>query len=1005
MRRLIRIVLALVLGVVLLAGSLWLYLFPFGGAERIVNSQLDSLVTPRHNVEIRVGNISGDLLSGVVLEDVSIRFTDSTGEYVLALLPRVAAAYSLANLWNREYILEYAVLDSALITLMQDSTGRWRLPDLSATGDAGGSVPTFSVADLKIIGAVITVIRPADTLQFDNITLAGAIRGGDGTYALDLRRLAFTSTTRNVEVTTASGQVTYTDGLLVFKNVEAVSRGARLRLDGSVTFKDILQGQIIFDVNNADMSVLSEYMGISYTGVIDVNGAVLFDRESVRGSASVAGDFEFLVFENLYTSFEFRNRRVRVDTLYGTVFGNCTIDGRGELDLSDEIEHYYLKARIRNFNLEEMLPNSFRSDLTGFLELNGEAFSTDRLRLAIHTELHDSRFDDYALHHARGELLVTADSIVFVDSFRVDYYENVITATGRIDYSEDIDLAIAAEVDNFNRFAGQFFVDRPGGRAQVEAVLSGQSSDPDVRGLLTSDSLWVYDLYSSGASISVQIEKFLTSRRGECEVRLGCGSAWGTPFDSGYMQLAIDSNLVSIESLTVGNEYAQITGSGLLDYLADPMLLFIDSIDVDLFDRTFHNRSPIELTIDSLGFDVRRGELGNGGARLALTGRVNYDESVDVAANVKDVPLRPWLQLFDTTLALRGNVSFDAQVEGMLATPVFSIYGVIDSLMYRDLVLGRLVSGAHYADRLLTLDSLIVLSDAGEYRANGSVHVDLAIAPNVMERFPDLPLDMRLTARDSRFDLVSVIMPSVEQLDGDFFADISLSGTPHDPHLQGEAYITGARLKYFDLEHSFFSDSASVTMTDNRIIIDGINTYVRDKKHGGRKRPAILEGEIVVKTLDSLYWDVDISLPREFPAVYELDDISGVVEGELSVIGDSPPLVTGDLTVISMKYLVNFADYGQVSPVTQALLSGKDSWDLNINIDMLANYWIKNEDIDAEFAGQLNLIREDGVYRFIGEMEVLRGRGFLFDKTFHLEPGGKVTFVGDPKINPILDLK
>jgi len=50
-----------------------------------------------------------------------------------------------------------------------------------------------------------------------------------------------------------------------------------------------------------------------------------------------------------------------------------------------------------------------------------------------------------------------------------------------------------------------------------------------------------------------------------------------------------------------------------------------------------------------------------------------------------------------------------------------------------------------------------------------------------------------------------------------------------------------------------------------------------------------------------------------------------------------------------------------------------------------ANYWIKNEDIDAEFAGLLNIIREDGSYRFVGELEILRGE-FPFRQDFRIIP-------------------
>ncbi len=37
-------------------------------------------------------------------------------------------------------------------------------------------------------------------------------------------------------------------------------------------------------------------------------------------------------------------------------------------------------------------------------------------------------------------------------------------------------------------------------------------------------------------------------------------------------------------------------------------------------------------------------------------------------------------------------------------------------------------------------------------------------------------------------------------------------------------------------------------------------------------------------------------------------------------------------------------------------------------------------------------------------MEILRGRGFLFDKTFRLEPGSRVIFEGHEVLNPRLDI-
>jgi hypothetical protein len=267
-----------------------------------------------------------------------------------------------------------------------------------------------------------------------------------------------------------------------------------------------------------------------------------------------------------------------------------------------------------------------------------------------------------------------------------------------------------------------------------------------------------------------------------------------------------------------------------------------------------------------------------------------------------------------------------------------------------------------------------------------------------VERFLDQPMDVQITAHDSRFDLVSLVLPSVEQLDGDFAADFGLSGTPNDPDLEGHAFVRKARLKYFDLVDTLFSDSLGVTMHNNRIRIDQARAYSPKPKY-----PILFNGEIIVKSLDNFYYDVDVSIPEPLRITYELEDIETTAKGNLHIGGDSPPLVTGDVELVSMRYLVNFAEPYEGSPIMTALTMD-NSWDLNLSVDIPSNYWIKNDDIDAELAGQINLIREDGVMRFIGEMEIMRGRGFLFDKTFQLESGGLVVFEGNEVPNPRLDL-
>ncbi|MBU0983033.1 MAG: translocation/assembly module TamB, partial [candidate division Zixibacteria bacterium] len=390
-------------------------------------------------------------------------------------------------------------------------------------------------------------------------------------------------------------------------------------------------------------------------------------------------------------------------------------------------------------------------------------------------------------------------------------------------------------------------------------------------------------------------------------------------------------------------------------------------------------------------------------ASIAFDGRVNYDETMSFEMEAAGVLIKPWIHLFRPEVDVDGYLSGSTRVGGTFMSPVIDLTASIDSLTYRDLTLGDLTAGVKYADRLLTADSLIVSSQPGVYRAAGQFHIDLAMTAGNRDLVPDLPMNIAVSARDTRFDLVSLILPSVEDLQGEFLADFSITGTPTAPHLDGQGYLKNGRLKYFDIADTLKTDSAGVTMENNLIVIDDITTYVYDKKRR-RNSYATLEGTLTVKSLDTLHYDLDVTLEKEFPFRYELDDIEGVVEGELHIEGDTPPLVEGDLTLLSCRYRAEFASEDETGSPLMMALSGENTWDLNLNIDILSNYWIKNEDIDAEFAGFMNLIRENGRYRFIGDLEILKGRGYLFDKTFQIESGSMVIFEDIEYPNPRLDI-
>ncbi|MBD3402557.1 hypothetical protein GF420_06655, partial [candidate division GN15 bacterium] len=732
---------------------------------------------------------------------------------------------------------------------------------------------------------------------------------------------------------------------------------------------------------------------------------------------NIAGDFMFASFENLQVDFRWYENQLMLDTLYGVILDNCSIDGAGWIDFDQRPELYELTAELQNFNLNELVEGTFESDLNGAIQLAGESFKNETLVLRINADLYESSFDEYPLHRAFGDMVITTDSISFPDVLTVDYYENQFTATGVIDYDDEMFLEVDVDLPNLDRYRERLFISQPGGRGHAHGIISGRTGDPDLAAIFQSDSVWVYGLYADSCRIETQVDRFLNARQGWVTADFYAGELWGLVYDSTMAVLTLDSQYVVIDTADVQAEDISAWARGGFDYGIYPNVVRMDTVAVDLFGRGFANRQPLDIDIDSAGFVFREFTFEQRGGLLSMHGRVDYDESMDFTASADSILIAPWLRLFRPELPVNGYVSFDSDVAGTFVNPVFTLTGLVDSLTYRDLKLGDLTASGDYRSRILTIDSAVVLSDSGRYSATGFLNADLAFVTDSLDRLPDLPLDIRMTARDNQFDLISLLLPTIEQLFGDFTADVHLTGTPSQPQLEGSAMLRDAKLKYFDLANWIFADSVPVRMENNLIVFDRIESFVIDARKSerisrtvfnreikGRPSYAYIEGDITVQSLDNFVYDVYVSIPREFPFTYELEDIRGVFEGDLHVVGETPPTVEGDITLISCRYRVPFAAAEEGSPILQSFTQ-ENSWDLDLNIEILSNYWIENEDIDAEFAGEINLIREDGNYPIVGEMDILRGRGFLFDKTFRLEPRQEaVIFTGSEIPNPQLDI-
>jgi autotransporter translocation and assembly factor TamB len=1018
LKRLLLSLLALLLVAIVVS---YFYLFWWGGIEGVVARQLDRLNLSQYHLDVRIGDIRGGVLADIQLADIEIYYRDSVTSYRLADLRHARIKYSLLNLLTEDFVSSLAVFDTLDLTLRQDSSGQWLLPAFGPSDNADTPEPGTTSADgfaatiheLQLNQVTLTVEHPSDTIQLLDFSLLAGLQIDRGLLSVDLKQMAFVAADERYRLNSARGKLTYDQGIVVVQDMTIASNQTRLKLSGHGDLKAPITFRVDFNADNVDIPDVTGHFTKPIDGVLDLYGDLSYHDGALSGSAHIAGDFSIFTFENTFVQVSLQDRALSFDTLYGTILGRCAVNGRGYLDLASKPETYRLEANIRGFDLQQLVPDAMSSDLNGSIDLRGSALSKSNLELHLTTILYESTFDEYPIHEAEGDLLITTSDLTFADSFRISYFENDFLLNGSLDYSDSIDLRIDCRLNNLDRYRDKLFITEPAGHATAEARLTGLTADPDLSGMIVSDSLWIYGLFSSDFFASVDIARFLNARQGRVSVASHGGTIYDLRYDSLFSEMQTDSHLVYVTSMTAASKHADLFCTAVLDSEREPNRLWVDSVNLRLLDHRLTQQSQIIIDIDSLGFWIREGALGNDLSRLAANGFIGFDQAMDVVLSIDNVPVQPWVTLLTDTLAITGDLSAEALLQGTFLAPEFLLNGRIDSLVYQNVYLGELSSRMQYADRLLRIDTLAILSREGYYQATGMLPVDLVFTGDLIDRFPDESMNISMKAADRRFDLVMTVLPDVEQMDGRLNADFRLFGRPDQPQLEGTARITGdsvngrwvpAQLKYFDLVDPFYTDSFGVWMENNHIIIENGSIYVRDRKRSNRPVHARIDGELTLRSLSEIDYNLDVSISRGMPFRYELEDIEGRFLGDLHIEGSSPPTVYGELALISMEYRAEFATEGEGTPI-MAQLGNESSWDLNITIDILSNYWIKNQDIDAEFAGEVTVQREAGRYRLLGELEILRGKGFLFDKTFRIQPESYVTFQGLPDFNPMLNIR
>jgi autotransporter translocation and assembly factor TamB len=981
--------------------------------ETEVARYLSTLTDRTTPVKIKIGKIRSFLWGEVIVENLQIEYAEKGYEYTLLDLKRLELDFSPADLLRRKWDFKGVRLYQPKIQIKQAQDGRLLIPFLKKGKGTSEGVPNFSFPYVLFKDGKIDWFSVKKSLELDSVNFTLSLNNdkeGINLNLIDGSLLARIEKT--LELKRINGKVKIKSSQLTLEKVKLETADSKLELlSGTLDLKPIsfsinLKGDPFY---LADIKKIS---GIGLDGKLNLEGSLEGNLNRIKGNLVLDGTMFKEELSGLRTNFLFEKKKFTFYSIQGKAF-RSPVQLKGELNLGEKPESYMLEGKVKGLDLANIVATSLHSDLSGNLNMKGKSLEEKSFQLNFNLELEPGKFDRYSFSRAIGDLTVNVNEVQFGKDFQLWYKNTEVTGEGRVGFSDSLSLKGKAIFRDLSDYNGQTFVQEMGGRGEFQFKARGPVSDFSLEGRFESDSIWGYKLFSSDLKSDIKIDKFISRKGGNIQFLLLNGTAWSIPYDSLSSTIFLEGDSIRIDTTRMRNNSLSLVFSGNLDISKLPQNLTLERINLDYRGNKIESQIPakIELDKDEVRF-VQDSFRVNGGS-FTLSGKMDYEERMNLEVDLKNISVLPWERFLLPYRRVEGKADANLQIRGDFKNPELVLDIQITDCNYEGVVLGNLTGNLSYKDKLLNLDRLSLVSPDGNYSLTGSIPLDLSFYP-ILERLLDRPQNMVFKGEGNRFSLVHLFIPDVEYLQGLFKGEVNLTGTPLHPELKGNLGLSQGILKLVPLQNPITEMIAKIRMENENLFFDEVRGFASQEATTDNpmkkiwhiifpkekvKGEVLLYGNINLGDIKEPKYDLTL-VGRNLPLSYEYADLTATTDFNLEVAGALPPLVSGNIYFTQLSFKDPFTSLMQTKAGPS--IPNENLWDLRLDLSGDNNLWVLNQDMQAEFKGEVLLSRKNGDLRLLGSMETIRGKDFIYGTTFDIEKGN-FAFDNIEKIDPKLD--
>lgn len=845
------LLIVLFVGGSLLGGLVWLRT-EWGG--EFVRGQIEKHVGGLMHGEVRLGGVSGDIVSGIVLEDFALIGEDGVA---LVDVERLTVEYPLMPFFDKRIVLSRVRLERAEFNVVRDAEGGWNFRTLFRARpprppDAPPSWGSFIDIDrIEFIDTDVRVDPGGDRwpmFRWDenefldlngvlDLRLVTASRGGPE-RRFEFDELAVRTTTPEIDLRSLDGKALWTDTGIELDAIEIETAGSRIEAEGVMGSTGEAVFEVAFDSPRIDLAEVQEFVpAVRIEGMASARGRLLgppsnpnveIDEARVdtgRSIVDVTGTLRDLADIRLspldlelqalhpsdiapywdgYPFAESLSGRVRldgpprqmqVDADLRSAAGGLAVEGtvgvgRGPL-------RYNVSATTAELNLGVLIGRpGVEVVLTGGYVIEGTGTGPDELDARLVAGLGPSRvfWWDLMEGETSGRLL---GRMYLADSLTVRLANGAVSGRGQFGLAAD--GVMHAEVDvNTSRLEEVWpTLSAVRGAAVASATLDGTYRSFDVVADVEGSDLEIGGVTADRYEGEVTLEDVGGAMTMRSEGRIAGLRAAGIFSDTGEVDVTYGDRTMQLAGVLHSFDESRTVLSGEVSFADEPTTFTLTSLAHTSPSGNWVMAPSSRLVVGGPSVRFESFEMVGGVQRIRADGELPLDDG-EAALDIElaDFELAEFARLSRRPSGdWTGRLTAIGRIEGPRAAPTIEVDGTVTGGRIFDLRFHRITGRMAYGERIADVDVTVTTPTEGhDVVLTGRVPIDLSLTA-VADRLPNRPVDFDIRGVNTDLSLLQAFIPGIADADGPIDLTVEVTGTSQEPEFEGVATLRGGRFQ------------------------------------------------------------------------------------------------------------------------------------------------------------------------------------------------------------------